>query len=186
LYLNLTRWGGLAAVVAAALLVIADLLTLFLGFGQEFISGEFFQSAVVAAGLLLLLGLVALYAHHVEAMGDLGLFAFLAAFCGIALTQRGIIWAPLVANLGWFLFGIVSLRTQVYPRAAAILLIIGALLAWVVNILLGSGLLMDNQMYAMGAVIVDIILNVAIGWLGFSLFAGRDTETRRRHRRRQL
>ncbi len=71
---DLIRWGGLAAVIAAALFVIADLVVVVLAFGQEPAEGLLFRGAVSgSAGLLLALGLVGLYAHQAEATGYLGL-----------------------------------------------------------------------------------------------------------------
>jgi len=57
--------------------------------------------------------------------------------------------------LGWLLFGIATLRARVYPRAAAIVVIIGAVVSFL-------------PIPATG-----IILNVAVAWLGFVLFTGR-------------
>ncbi len=53
--------------------------------------------------------------------------------------------------LGWLLFGILSLQTQVYPRPAVMLLIIGAIIA-VIPLPLST-----------------IVLAVAIAWLGYHL-----------------
>ncbi len=58
--------------------------------------------------------------------------------------------------LGWVLFGVATLRTQVYPRASAMLLIAGALIL-LLPLLLGG-----------------IIFAVALAWMGWVLFTGRD------------
>jgi hypothetical protein len=105
--------------------------------------------------VLLLIGLVGLYARQSEAAGPLGLAGFLVAFLGTALNM-GFFWAilfltPILAveapvlldegptpgffftlitfTVGWMLFGVATLRARVYPRIAAIVLIIGAVLA---------------------------------------------------------
>ena len=57
--------------------------------------------------------------------------------------------------LGWVLFGATTLRARVYPRAVAILLVVGAFLANLPVPLSG------------------IVLDVAVAWLGFILFTGR-------------
>jgi hypothetical protein len=111
----------------------------------------------------------------------LGLVSFAVAFLGTSLVL-GVVWAQLFMALflavqaprvldteptgalgftltfallavGWLLFGVAALRARVYPRSAAIVLMVGA----VVNFLPLSG----------------IILDVAIAWLGFILFTGR-------------
>ncbi len=172
---NLIRWGGLAAVVAGILSVIADLIVLFvLGFGQNpgvFTSlGLLFRSLVgPVAVALLLLGLVGLYARQSELAGLPGLISFLVAFFGTVLAQS-FLWANLLASLGWALFGVSCLRAGVYPRIACILLIVGAVSLGAVSALIsGAGSIL---MHVAGAG-ADTVLNVAIAWLGFSLFRRR-------------
>lgn len=52
-------------------------------------------------------------------------------------------------SLGWLLFGISILRARVYPRAAAVLLIVGAALTFIPLPLTG------------------IVFSAAVVWLGF-------------------
>ena len=86
---NLIRWCGLAAILGAALFIIADLIGLFtLDFDAS--PSEFFTSfgfyltsaLLLVGGPLVQLGLVGLHAGRPEAMGVLGLIAFLVAFFG--------------------------------------------------------------------------------------------------------
>jgi hypothetical protein len=171
---NLIRWCGMAAVVAGTLSIVVDLIVLSVfGFGQSFgaalaSSVLLFRSAVAPlATALLLLGLVGLYARQSEATGVPGLISFLVAFVGSVLAQSFIL-GDLLANLGWALFGVSCLRVRVYPRVASTLLIIGAVGTGVASAL-PRGEPGSVLMYAViGA---DIILNAAIVWLGFSLFA---------------
>ena len=171
---NLIRWSGMAAVVAGMLSIAVDLVVLaLLGFGQSFgesltYSSLLFRSvAAPLAGVLLLLGLVGLYARQSEAARIPGLASFLVAFLGTALVQ-GSVLAGLLADLGWALFGVTSLQARVYPRAASILLIVGAVGTGVASAL-PRGEPGSVLMYAViGA---DIILNAAIIWLGYNLFA---------------
>lgn len=61
--------------------------------------------------------------------------------------------------LGWLLFGVASLQTQVFHRPAVLLLIIGAVIA-VIPLPLST-----------------VVLAAAIAWLGYDLFTSmRDTE----------
>ncbi len=179
---DLIRWGGLVTVIAAALFVIADLVVVVLAFGQDPAEGLLFRAAVSgSAGLLLALGLVGLYAHQAEDAGYLGLAGFLAAFIALWLGQENIGWAALLANVGWVLFGVAALGARTYPRLAIILLIVGAALAGVVNLLL---LAIEFGGTALGFVVgvgalVDIIFYAGVGWLGLSLFRGRGGEARR-------
>ncbi len=130
---------------------------------------------------LLLLGLVGLYTSQLEAAGILGVVGFLTAFAGTALVM-GAIWFELFispslaarapelprtelglagfilsfisAGIGWILFGLATLRAGVYPRPAAVLLIVGALVSFTPIPLSG------------------IVLSVAVAWLGFVLYTG--------------
>jgi hypothetical protein len=106
--------------------------------------------------VLLLGGLVAVYVYQCEEAGILGVVGFVVAFLGTALIV-GANWAqvfiaPLLAvnapqifelgmpggflvafitlGVGWLLFGIATLRAGVFPRWAAILLLVGAVLSF--------------------------------------------------------
>lgn len=161
--LGLIRLGGLAAVLAGMLFIIYDLLSLSwgeAGLSEAATTGSYalVEALHLIGGVLLLGGLVGLYARQAQPAGTLGVVAFLVTFAGTALFV-GVIWilifvAPSVAgvapellsdspagalgigftlsfvlgSLGWLLFGVVTLRAGVYPRAAAILLIVGVVL----------------------------------------------------------
>jgi hypothetical protein len=188
---DLIRSGGLAAMLGAALLLISDLLglTLFSGDLMEVVTtGAYLADGLVRllAGVLLLLGLVGLYARQSAATGVPALIAFLLAFAGTALIL-GTWWtntfaAPTLATeapaalesgpagtlglgfmlsfalgaVGWLLFGLVSFRAGVYPRAAAGALAAGAILTFVP--LPGAG----------------AVFYVAVAWLGFVLFTQKE------------
>jgi hypothetical protein len=134
--------------------------------------------------VLIQVGLVGLYVPHSGATGVLGLVGFLVTFLGMALAA-GSYWAqgfiaPAAAqtapeflddepawlncgftltlallSLGWLLFGVAMLRARIYPRIAAILLMIGAVVSF------------------LPLPRTELVLIVAIAWLGFALFAGR-------------
>ena len=63
--------------------------------------------------------------------------------------------------LGWLLFGVATLRARLYPRVAAILLMVGALLILIP--LPGTA----------------VVFAVAMAWLGFTLFTGRGASAER-------
>ncbi len=188
---DLIRWSGLAAIVGAALLLVSDLLSLTVLAGdpaQIVTTGAYLADGTtrLLAGVLLLLGLVGLYARQSEASGALGLAAFLVAFAGTALIL-GTWWtnafaAPTLATeapalleagptgvlgfgftlsfalaaVGWLLFGLASLRARIYPRAAAVVLMVGAALTFV------------------PLPIAGMVLEVAIAWLGLVLFSQKE------------
>ena len=172
---NLIRWGGLAAVIAGVLFVVVDLTgLLLLGFGQSLNEGSISSSLLYfrfvtapVAGALLLLGLVGLYLHQSEAAGFPGLVSFLVAFLGTILAQS-FVQLVLLASLGWALFGVSCLRARAYPRIGAILLVTSAVLAGVIRPLASSG-----SGTVLAYLVADILLNVSIAWLGFSLFTRR-------------
>ncbi len=190
---NLVRLGGLAAIAGGALFVAAELL------GLPTLNEETFSETVATTSyavqqllfllgvVFVLLGLVGLYVRQSEGAGALGLVGFLVAFAGTVLVA-GFIWAsafiaPALADtaphvldggpppgilpsiiafgLGWLLFGVATLRAGVFPRAAAILLVVGA----VVTVL--------------PLPFTTLVLDVAVAWLGFALFAERGAPAER-------
>jgi len=181
------RWAGLAAVLSAVLSVVGDLLRLFVDVESSETATTTPYALVfllyLLGAVLLLLGLVGLYASQSEAAGVLGLVGFLVAFLGTTLLV-GALWfelfitpslatrAPglaeaelglagfilvfLLGVVGWLLFGVATLRAHTYPRWAAVLLMVGGVVAFVPIPLAG------------------IVFSVAIAWLGFVLFTGRN------------
>ena len=191
---NLIRLCGLAAVMAAALLLITEIVSYTQG-GDPFkvAAGgtHAFESTLrmLAFVVLLPLGLVGLYTRQSEAAGPLGLLGFLAAFAGTGLVA-GFLWtntfvAPelarsspqllemgpppgrtlslLVFGVGWALFGLASLWAGVYPRQAAMLLIIGAVIGTVLNLAF------------LPVPFGGLPFEAAVAWLGVALFTGWGT-----------
>lgn len=192
---NLIRWSGLAAILGGALLIVSDLLSLTLYSGslsEAATTGSYLvdNGLRLLGAMLLLIGLVGLYAHQSETAGALGLVGFIVAFAGTSLMLGGI-WtntfvAPTVAveapefldagptgtlgfgftlslglaALGWLLFGVATHRSRIYPRVAAALLVVGAVLTFAP--LPGTGL----------------VFGAAVIWLGFSLFSGQEAMAR--------
>ena len=201
--LNLARvGGGLAAILGGLLIVVGGLGGLLLaGFENEnraaaAATGSYILFTILSllGAILVLGGLVGLYARQSEQAGALGLLGFLVAFLGTALAV-GAFWAitftePAFAqvapellaqgpsgwlnfgftlsfaltSLGWLLFGVATLRAGVYPRAGAILLIVGALISFI------------------PLPLTEVILAVAIAWLGLELFRGRGDSAEQRAR----
>ena len=92
------RWAGLATVISAVLSVIGDLLRLFVDVESSQTATTTPYALVfllyLLGAVLLLLGLVGLYASQSEAAGALGLVTFLAAFLATALLV-GVLWFEL-------------------------------------------------------------------------------------------
>jgi hypothetical protein len=116
---GLIRLGGLAAVMAALLLLTTDIIDVYhfdayrtVELNLEFLTSgtHAFQSTLrmLVFVLLLPLGLVALYAREAEATGPLGLLGFVVAFTGTVLVA-GFAWvdtfvAPELATSAPWLF----------------------------------------------------------------------------------
>jgi hypothetical protein len=88
---NLIRLGGLADAVGGVLLIISNFLALFLvgyDLSEAATMGTYtvVTALVLISAILLLVGLVALYAGQSEAAGLLGLMGFLVSFAGTALV----------------------------------------------------------------------------------------------------
>ena len=130
----------------------------------------------------LLLALTAIYTRESDALGRLGLIGFMTAFLGtlmvagdwwfeafvvptMATAAPAVLDLPISGSVlvgaiatvgmytvGWTLFGLASLRTRAFPRAAALLLVAGGL----------AGPLALSTPY-------QIPLAIAIGWIGLTL-----------------
>ncbi len=176
---NPMQWGGLAALLAGMLIVVAELVRLYVDF---FDPGAYLSiSGVdpwlgVLLGVLVQLGLVGLYVPRANVVGVLGAVGFFIAFIGVWLTT-GVSFVdafgkpgdlpegepeefvgPLVRFalsfvVGWVLFGVAALRAGVYPRSATMLLIAGALI-----------LLLPLPLS-------NVIFAVALTWVGYTLFS---------------
>lgn len=160
-----------------ALFIVANLITLIVFFfAQGSAEGSLlFRSLItMVAEVLLLLGLIGLYTNQLEATGILGLLGFLIAFIGLALGPHSFIWAGLLADLGWALFGVSSLEARRYSAVASILIIIGAVIHAAATVLLsiGPSSSVFSILVVVGA-IASITLNISIAWLGESLFSER-------------
>jgi hypothetical protein len=137
---------------------------------------------------LIALALVGMYACQLQQAGTLGLIAFVIAFGGtlmvFGLSWSETFLGPLVAEeapgllsaepsgalavgsilslvlfaLGWLLVGLVSLRAGALPRVAAVLMIVGALLSFVLTSL-------DLPLWS-------IVLSAAVIWIGYALWSG--------------
>jgi hypothetical protein len=99
---SLVRLGGIAAVMAAVLLLAAEIVDAYnidayqtVESNREFLTTatHAFQSALrlIAFGLLLPLGLVGLYARQSEDTGALGVVGFVVTFAGMVLVS-GFAW----------------------------------------------------------------------------------------------
>jgi hypothetical protein len=184
---GLIRWSRLAAMVAAALLVVGDLLNLTVLFSSEPFSEEaksgsylFRQVLFLLGVMLLLLGLVGLYTRQSQAAGTLGLVGFLVAYAGTVLVA-GFLWANT--------FVTPALATEVpeFLDAGPPPGFFPALITCGVGWLLFGIATLRARIYPrwatilliVGAVIfvvplplTGIVLSVAVGWLGFHLFTG--------------
>jgi hypothetical protein len=74
----------------------------------------------------------------------------------------GFVLSYTLAGMGGILFGVATLRARVYPRMPAVLLIVG-----VVPIVVASFLPLP---------LADVVLGVAVAWLGLVLFTRRGEE----------
>jgi hypothetical protein len=182
---SLIRLAGLAALGSGVLSAIGDLLTLVVSRQdpQSATTTSYTVDLLyLLSTALLLLGLVGLYTSQSRATGLLGLVGFLTAFLGTVLlvgtlwfevfvtpslaaqdpevaesvlAQTGYLLMLLFGAVGWILFGVATLRARVYPGWAAILLIVGVVIAFLPIPLVG------------------LVFSVAVAYLGYLLFTGR-------------
>jgi hypothetical protein len=192
---TLVRVGGLAAVLAGVLLVLADLLNLAIGFDTDPVEASTsatyaIQSVVLMLAVaLLLVGLVGLYTRVAEAVGGLGLVGFLVALVGTGMVM-GVIWdqtftvpaiaqaaptlletdPPALVNFGViFSFALSSLGWLLFGIAAYR----ARVFPRIAVILLMVGAVLNS----IPLPFVGIIFAVAVAWLGFALLTGAGAST---------
>ncbi len=194
---NLIRWGGVAAMLAGALFVAADLLSL--SISPKFPSSESLlsepyaiQSVLKLAGAaLLLLGLLGLHARQADTAGPLGTAGFLAAFCGTALAV-GSFWATAFfapAMAASDPAGFDALQGPPGRLADAFVVTIAAfvlgwglfgLASWRARVYPRAAvlLLMIGTPLAIGTLLVvgfptGIFFSAAVAWLGYTLWSAK-------------
>jgi hypothetical protein len=69
----------------------------------------------------------------------------------------GLLLTFVIFTLGWFLFGLATIRANLLPRAAAVLLMVGAVLFLLLSLL-------ELPLWS-------IVLSIAIAWLGYALWS---------------
>jgi hypothetical protein len=162
---HLIRWSGTLS-MAAAILIVASQLAVYtidtsdVAAAITTVPAHLYNLFKLVGFVLLLLGLVGLYARQSVESGVLGLVAFLTAFLGTTLVAgdwwfEGFVVPWLVAiapdvvvgepsgilaiggtvgfslfALGWALFGVATLRARVFPRWTGIVVIIGGVLGY--------------------------------------------------------
>jgi hypothetical protein len=201
---QLTRASGWAAALAGAFFILAEVITptrLFTNpeaLSRVALTDRFVVQSMLTflAAMLLLAGLVGLYAFQSREAGRLGAVGFPIAFFATALMlgdfyantfvspvlaisvpealdvhNAGVLafWLPLefgLLALGWLPFALSTLRAGVYPRGAAWLLVVGAVVALV------------------PLPYVNIPFDAAVAWLGIALMRQSTSPSPRRHMRR--
>ena len=190
----LIRWGGLAALMASifsiAIEIALNVTIRSLAYGTAALTTEWsvLYSLRLIAIMLLLLGLVALFARQSGNMSAFGNFSFVLASVG-TLMIFGFAWAllfvfPAVAasapavldkmagepgigivltllmlTLGWLLFGSASLRAKIVPAGSAWMVMAGSILALVLNI--------------MQIPFSWVIFDIGVIWMGWWLWSER-------------
>jgi len=182
-------WGGLASAAAGLLLLLGHLFDL--GGNSEY-GTVFGGSLILTAHVVLVFGLVALYAAQVEQSGLLGGLGIVLSVVGTTLVSgvvlveiagasgaevENVLGARLPGALallgglafliGLILFGAATMRAGVFPRWAGLLLIVG-------DAVFGLGSFAGSAA-TIFEIVGALITCVALLWLGLSLLSGGAT-----------
>src|SRR5215213_6418151 len=178
--------GGLASAAAGLLLLLGHLLDL--GGNSEY-GTVLGGSLILTAHVVLVFGLVALYAAQVEQSGLLGGLGMVLSVVGTTLVSgavlveiagasgaevENVLGAGLPGTLallgglafliGLILFGVATMRAGVFPRWAGLLLIVG-------DVVFGAGGF-AGAAATIFEVVGALITCAAFVWLGLSLLSG--------------
>jgi hypothetical protein len=191
---DLVRWGGWAAVVAGALLVVGELMYLVTGLEQSaaaYSSAPAFVQNVLflMAGVLLVGGLISLYVGRLSS--TLGIVAFVVAFVGTVLVA-GSLW-----DSAFTVTALAGTAPELYEAGPPGLVLFGLVLSFVLfslGWLLFGVAVLRSRTYSRGSAILlmagavlaffpfpftFIPFGLAVSWMGSSLLLGRTTVTER-------
>lgn len=181
---NQLRWGGLAAIAVASLMVLAAGLR---GFGVAPLAGQW---AIFVYVILLFFAFTALYAAQASRIGRIGFAGYVLAILGLGLTeviaflilagfaglaaahdvqmfawsQVPILHLAVLANtLGGILFGAATIRAGIFPRWTGALLIAGEVANLLNEYLIPVPALM---------IVPAVLMAAAFAGMGWILWAG--------------
>lgn len=194
---NLIRWSGLISILAGLLYALAAILH---PVGEDiaaYTSPNWVTAHQVywVSAILMLFGLVGLYARQVEKTRWLGLVGFVLAFIGTAFVGSIFVMVstviPLIAaetpalfdqaatpptgavlvvvlsfSLGYILFGVATMRAGVLPRWSGLLLIIG-----VSFFIISEAPLFDRTISHVIVTIGDVVFGLGLSWMGYTLWS---------------
>ena len=191
---TLIRWGGLSALVASVISILIEIALMITIRNQAYSTAaltnewSLLYTFRLIAVMLLMLGLVALFARQSQKMRAFGVIAFVIASIGTMLIF-GFAWALLfvfpgmaaavpafldtmasepgigiaitlfLVTVGWFLFGLASLRAKILPAGSAWVVMVGAFLALVLNM--------------MQIPFSWVIFDIGVIWMGWWLWSER-------------
>lgn len=187
---NLIRWGGIAAMVSGALVIVFVLLS------EVLPEGVFYVFILVF--LLLVVALLGLHARQAGRSGLLGRIGFVLALIGagalgVLIAVVGVAEAIFGNNpdesaaagvllfvlfvafiVGIVLLGIATFRAGVLPRGAAVLFTLGLPAGLVIDLLTGA--FFEEEATPWGFYIGPTAFAIGLLWLGYALWSGRGAE----------
>jgi len=194
---NLIRWSGLISLLAGVFHVLGAFLHP-IGEDATAVNSPNWVPAHLflwVSGVLMLLGLVGLYARQAEKTGWLGLVSFVLAFIGTALVGGLLLMvstiipsliaveAPALIDqammpptfalpvvflgfaLGFILFGVATMRAGVLPRWAGLLLIVG------IAFQMAEGSPIDRTLLHVILTIGRVVFGLSLAWMGYALWS---------------
>jgi predicted membrane channel-forming protein YqfA (hemolysin III family) len=185
---NVYRWSGILLIAGAALLGIA-IVTISLKPVTDQPLSPSASLILFLASLLLLLSLPAMYARQANAAGWLGL-------AGHALLQSGVVFLVMISatpilypsfnetpgesavafmlgialTLGLLLTGVATIRAEVFPRWAGILLLL-AMAGFFFDFFVAEFL--PPIAGQIGSAAFGVVLALAFAWIGVDLWIGK-------------
>ena len=194
---KLIHWSGLISILAGLLYALGALLH---PVGEDLTaygSPTWVPAHQVywVSAMLMLFGLLGLYARQVEKAGWLGLVGFVLAFIGTVLVDSIFLMASTVIHLvavqapalfdqtaappafgvlvvvvgyilGYILFGIATMRAGVLPRGSGLLLIIGSAM-----FMISEAVPLNASFSHLIVTLGDVIFGAGFVWMGFALWS---------------
>ena len=199
---NLIRWGGGVSLLAGVLHILGALLHP-VGENLAAVNSSNWVLAHLlywASAILLLIGLISLYARQMDKIGRLGLMGFVLAFIGTAVVGSILFFAAttmhliattapdmfaqttapptfvvplfgLTFGLGFILFSVATIRAGVLPRWSGWLLLLGILLS------MTEGSPMDPILMHWIVTSGHVLLGISWAWMGYTIWSEKRQPT---------
>ena len=171
---SILRLIGMLTMVGAGLTTVG-LISLLVGADGRGNTGVIAAACLIPGVLLLLVGIAGLHLRQRHASGKMGVIGIGLMFLGIALVATAYLalYGAVLSFVGAIFFSVATVRTAVFPKAPALLLLACLTTGLPCAVLAGYMLEQADIDGAYMTVAYGLLLQIPLAWLGYALWVGR-------------